>query len=153
MKDPLVKICDVAYVRLGIHDLDVMEKYLFDCGMLRSARTASTLFMRGTGPSHHVHISEKGGEAGLAAFGFLVRDTGDLETLSNAPGASAVHDTGEPGGGRRVVLHDPWGQIHEHYTDGDLLNAGHSHCVHSIEEGGSQWGPEMPPDLGRTIRD
>lgn len=314
MKQPVVKIRDIAYVRLQVPDLDRMEKYLLDFGLQRSARTDSALFMRGDGPAHHVHISEKAEAAGLAAFGFLAASAADLDALARVPGASAVHDIDEPGGGRRVAIcdpwgtrlelvhgiasvdplaagagecfnfgdrverrgavtrvgrrparvrrlghaginvgdpdaafawyhehfgilksdsiamgdfalahfcrcdrgqqhtdhhtfllarsmdgstglnhvsfevedlddvwvghehlaaqgyrhtwgvgrhtlgsqifdywRDPWGQIHEHFTDGDLLDAGVAPGVHSIEEGGSQWGPEMPADFGQTI--
>ncbi|HEY2773793.1 MAG TPA: VOC family protein [Candidatus Binatia bacterium] len=314
MSEPVVKIRDIAYVRLRVPDLDRMEAYLLDFGMETSARTDAALYMRGTGASHHLHISEKADEAGLAAIGFLAADAADLDRLAAMPGASAVHGTGEPGGGRRVAIsdpwgnrielvhgiagveprsqaeagglnlgrrverkgavkrtghrpaqvmrlghaginvadpdeafawyhrhfgilksdsiamgdfalahfcrcdrgsqftdhhtfllarsmdgtsgfnhvsyevtgldeiwvghrylaergyrhnwgigrhtlgsqifdywRDPWGQIHEHYTDGDLLDAACEPGVHSIEEGGSQWGPEMPPDFGRTV--
>ncbi len=314
MTQPVVKIRDLAYVRLRVPDLDKMETYLSDFGMTRSARTEGALFMRGTGDRHHLHISERADAAGLAAFGFLADSAADLDALAKVPGASAVHDIDEPGGGRRVVLHDPygtrlelvhgiatvdalpdadtggfnlghrterrgevkrvgrgparvmrlghaginvgdpdaafewyhahfgilksdsiamgdftlahfcrcdrgaehtdhhsfllaramdgntslnhvsfevtgldevwvgheylaergyrhswgvgrhtlgsqifdywrdpWGQIHEHYTDGDLLDASHAGGVHSIDEGGSQWGPQMPPDFGQTI--
>lgn len=313
MSNPVTKIHDIAYVRLGVPDLDRMEKYLVDFGMQPSARTASALYMRGDGPLHHVHISEKANQAGLLAFGFLASSADDLEALSKVSGASPVHDIQEPGGGRRVVIddpwgtrielvhgiervepisasgtrfnfgsrverkgaltrvgrgpgrvlrlghgginvpdpdaafdwyhehfgilrsdsiaigdftlahfcrcdrgsehtdhhtfllarsmdgstglnhvsyevgslddvwlghehlaregyrhtwgigrhtlgsqifdywRDPWGQIHEHYTDGDLLDAGYQAGVHSPEEGDSQWGPQMPADFGQTI--
>ena len=314
MTEPIVKMRDIAWVRLRVPDLDRMETYLLDFGMQRSARTGSALYMRGTGASHHLHISEKGDAAGLVGFGFVAASAKDLDALAKVPGASAVHEIDEPGGGRRVILHDPWGtrielvhgvaavdpvaersagglnlgrrverrgevkrvgrqparvmrlghaginvadpeaafdwyhrhfgilksdsiamgdftlahfcrcdrasehtdhhsfllsramdgnasfnhvsyevsdlddvwtghqylaergyrhtwgigrhtlgsqifdywrdpwgQIHEHYTDGDLLDAGHVGAVHPIEEGGSQWGPEMPPDFGQTL--
>jgi len=109
MTAPVLKIRDLAYVRLGVPDLDLMEKYLVDFGMQCSARTDSALFMRGSGPSHHLHISEKSEQAGLKAFGFLASSADDLEALSRVSGASGVHDIDEPGGGRRVVIHDPWG--------------------------------------------
>jgi catechol 2,3-dioxygenase-like lactoylglutathione lyase family enzyme len=105
----VTRIRDVAYVRLQVPDLDLMEKYLVDFGMRRSARTGTALYMRGDGPGHHVHISEKGDKAGLVAFGFLASSAGDLEALAQVSGASPVHDIQEPGGGRRVVIHDPWG--------------------------------------------
>jgi len=109
MTQPVVKIRDLAYIRLRVPDLDAMEKYLVDFGMQRSARTATALYMRGGGPSHHLHISEKADAAGLAAFGFLAASAADLDALAKVPGASAVHDIDEPGGGRRVVIDDPWG--------------------------------------------
>ena len=109
MADPVVRIRDLAYVRLRVPDLDAMERYLGDFGLARSARTDKALFMRGAGPSHHCHVSELGSDAGLVGFGFLAASADDLERMAKTPGASAVEDTGEPGGGRRVVLHDPWG--------------------------------------------
>jgi catechol 2,3-dioxygenase-like lactoylglutathione lyase family enzyme len=48
---------------------------------------------------------------------------------------------------------DPWGHIHEHFTDGDLIDASHSTGVHPPERAGSQWGPEMPPDFGQPLRE
>jgi catechol 2,3-dioxygenase-like lactoylglutathione lyase family enzyme len=109
VKPTVTKIRDVAYVRLRVPDLDRMEQYLVDFGMRRSARTNGALYMRGDGPSHHLHISEKGDTPGLAAFGFLASSADDLDALSRVSGASPVHDIPEPGGGRRVVIHDPWG--------------------------------------------
>ncbi len=39
MADPVVRIRDLAYVRLRVPDLDAMERYLGDFGLARSART------------------------------------------------------------------------------------------------------------------
>jgi catechol 2,3-dioxygenase-like lactoylglutathione lyase family enzyme len=44
---------------------------------------------------------------------------------------------------------DPWGLVHEHFTDGDLLDASHEPGVHEPDAAGSQWGPQMPPDFGQ----
>ncbi|MDA0240313.1 MAG: VOC family protein [Proteobacteria bacterium] len=42
---------------------------------------------------------------------------------------------------------DPWGRIHEHWTDSDMVNMDHKPGLHSTEEGlVSQWGPEFPGD-------
>ena len=48
---------------------------------------------------------------------------------------------------------DPWGNIHEHFTDGDLIDASHRPGVHGPELAGSQWGPQMPPDFGQPLGD
>jgi catechol 2,3-dioxygenase-like lactoylglutathione lyase family enzyme len=109
MTTPVVKVPDIAYVRLRVPDLDVMETYLSDFGMQTSARTASALYMRGTGSAHHVHVSEKGSEPGLVGVAFLAARAGDLDALAKVPGASAVHDIDEPGGGTRVTIDDPFG--------------------------------------------
>ncbi len=109
MTTPLIKVRDIAFVRLRVPDLDQMETYLTDFGLERSARTSSALYMRGTGTAHHLHVSEQSTDAGLIGIALLAASAEDLDKLATAPGASKVHDTGEPGGGRRVVLHDPFG--------------------------------------------
>ena len=44
---------------------------------------------------------------------------------------------------------DPWGRIHEHWTDGDLFTSGKQAASYSAEYGlSSQWGPQAPPDFG-----
>ena len=65
----LIKVTDMAYGRLRAPDLDVMEEFLTRFGMTRSERTPTALYMRGTDPAHHIHVTEKGepGFVGLAA--------------------------------------------------------------------------------------
>lgn len=48
---------------------------------------------------------------------------------------------------------DPWGHVHEHFTDGDLLDASHRSGVHGPQDAGSQWGPEIPADFGQPLDD
>ena len=41
---------------------------------------------------------------------------------------------------------DPWGNVLEHFTDGDLLNAQHETGVHDPGTAlGSQWGGSLTP--------
>jgi hypothetical protein len=43
---------------------------------------------------------------------------------------------------------DPWGQKHEHYTDGDLFDAAQPAGYHLMNrEGLYQWGPDLPDDF------
>jgi hypothetical protein len=42
-----IKIQDVAYVRFSAPDLDAMEEFLAEFGMIRSGRAADRLYMRG----------------------------------------------------------------------------------------------------------
>lgn len=46
---------------------------------------------------------------------------------------------------------DPWGHIHEHFTDGDLMDAATPAGVQGPDGAGSQWGPQMPPDFGQPL--
>jgi len=105
---PVIKVTDLAYVRVRVPDLDRAEKFLTDFGLVRAERTADALYMRGTGAAHHVHVAELG-EPKFLSLAFLASREADLQALSQLPGASKVEQIGEPGGGQRVRLVDPDG--------------------------------------------
>lgn len=105
---PAIKVCDLAYVRVRVPDLDRAESFLSDFGLQRSHRTADALYMRGSGPSRHVHVTERG-EGKFVSLAFNVATEQDLLAAAALPGASAVESIAEPGGGKRVRLQDPDG--------------------------------------------
>ena len=102
----LIKVTDVAYARFRAPDLDLMEGFLKDFGLTRSARTDTALYMRGTDSDHHLHITELGQPA-FVGFAFNAASEEDLHIISKVEGASAVEEIKEPGGGKRVTLLDP----------------------------------------------
>src|SRR5256714_1093666 len=104
----LIKVTDLAYGRLRAPDLDAMEAFLTEFGMLRAERTKTALYMRGTDPAHHIHVTEKG-EPGFVGLAYYAASAEDLRRVAKAPGASAVETIDEPGGGRRVRLREPNG--------------------------------------------
>ena len=112
-----IKVRDIAYGRLRAPDLDAMEEFLTEFGMVRAARTDDALYMRGSDPEHHIHITEKG-DPGFIGFAYNAGSEDDLERISKAPGASGIENIDEPGGGKRVRLTEPngyqievvWGQ-------------------------------------------
>jgi hypothetical protein len=55
----VIKVRDLAYARLRSPDLDAEEGFLTAFGMVRAARTPRALYMRGTDPSHHIHVTER----------------------------------------------------------------------------------------------
>jgi hypothetical protein len=103
-----IKVRELAYGRLRAPDLDVMEEFLTHFGMTRSARTPTALYMRGTDPRHHIHVTEKGDPA-FVGFAYLAASEDDLRRVAKVPGASAVESIDEPGGGHRVRLREPNG--------------------------------------------
>src|SRR5437764_505351 len=189
----LIKVTDLAYGRLRAPDLDAMEEFLTEFGMLRAERTKTALYMRGTDSAHHIHVTEKG-EPGFVGLAYEAASADDLRRVAKAPGASAVEAIDEPGGGRRVRLRepngyqievvygikrlkpiplkrqplkmgnhslkraaallgsqiydywaDPWGRVHEHWSDTDRLNVTTRSNLLPVEEGfGSQWGERAP---------
>ena len=65
--------------------------------------------MRGTDPSHHLHVTEKGDARASWASPTTRRARRISTRVAKAPGASAVEAIDEPGGGRRVRLREPNG--------------------------------------------
>jgi len=105
---PFVKVTDLAYGRLQSPSLDEAEEFLTRFGMVRSERTPSALYMRGTDPAHHLHVTHLG-PSKFIGLAFFVDNEGDLKKLAKAPGASGIENLDEPGGGKRVRINDPNG--------------------------------------------
>ena len=103
-----IKVADMAYGRLRAPDLDVMEEFLIRFGMTRADRTANALYMRGTDPNHHIHVTEKV-EPKFVGFADHAPSEDDLKRLARTPGASPLEEIDEPGGGKRVRLTEPNG--------------------------------------------
>ncbi len=104
MSEPIIRVADIAWIRLRSPDLDLAERYLADFGLVRAGRTEAALYMRGTDPEHHIHITERGAAA-VISIAFRARSEEDLHRLARgAEGASAVEAIDEPGGGKRVRL-------------------------------------------------
>lgn len=104
----MIRVTDVVYARFRAPDLDRMEAFLTDFGLVRSARTERALYMRGTDPQHHIHVT-KLGEPAFLGIALQAASADDLERIAGTAGASPVEPIDEPGGGRRVRLTDPNG--------------------------------------------
>ena len=104
----VIKVRDLAYGRLRSPDLDAQEEFLTAFGMVRADRTATALYMRGTDPTHHIHVTEKG-DPGFLGFAWAVADEDELKKIAEHPGASGIEHIDEPGGGKRVRVTEPNG--------------------------------------------
>src|ERR1700712_2068158 len=104
----VIKVRDLAYARLRAPDLDAQEEFLTAFGMVRAARTSTALYMRGTDPAHHIHVTERG-DPKFVGFAWMVSNEDDLKAISKYPGASNIESIDEPGGGKRVRLVEPNG--------------------------------------------
>jgi hypothetical protein len=105
---PFAKVADLAFARLQSPSLDEAEEFLTHFGMTRAERTGDTLYMRGTDPSRHIHVTHLGPSKFLG-LAFAVDSEDELRKLAQAPGASGIESIDEPGGGKRVRLTDPLG--------------------------------------------
>ena len=122
----------------------------------RAARTTSSA--RSTGSTaattyvdHHVFFCIRNDRAGLNHLSFEVQDIDDVFMGHEHLRASASTSTCGASGGISSAARstttgsDPWGRVHEHWSDTDRLNVKNGSNLLSAEEGlVSQWG-ERPP--------
>ncbi len=101
-------ITGIAYARLSAPDLDVMQEFLEDFGLLKVHRDSKRLYMRGTGDSPFIHVTELG-EPGTIAYAYEAADDSVLHEFVASGAARGIENIDEPGGGKRVVLTDPNG--------------------------------------------
>jgi len=104
----MIKVTDLAYLRLRAPDLDRMQAFLEEFGMLLAEKTETALYMRGTGTNPVIHVTEKG-DPGFIGLAFECAAPEDLERLSGMEGASPIHEANLPGGGSLVHFTDPNG--------------------------------------------
>jgi catechol 2,3-dioxygenase-like lactoylglutathione lyase family enzyme len=104
----MIKVQDVAYARFGAPDLDAMERFLTDFGLVVTGRRDDVLFARGTDRAAYVHVSERG-EPGFRGIAFEAASPDDLSAAASLEGASDVEKIDAPGGGQRVRFTDPDG--------------------------------------------
>ncbi len=104
----MIKVKDVAYVRFAAPDLDAMERFLSDFGLVGTTREGEVLYARATDPSPYVHVTERG-KAGFRGVAFEAASAEDLRAAAKLEGASTVEKIEAPGGGERVRFSDPDG--------------------------------------------
>jgi catechol 2,3-dioxygenase-like lactoylglutathione lyase family enzyme len=104
----MIKVHDVAYVRFGVPDLDKLESFLADFGLVTKQRDERVLYSRASDPTPYVHVAELG-DAGLRGVAFEAASAQDLQAAAALEGASAVEAIEAPGGGHRVRFSDPDG--------------------------------------------
>jgi hypothetical protein len=108
---PITKAHDVAYVRFAAPDLDMIEQFVRDFGLVVAHRDENILVSRGLMPAPFVHVVHRG-PAKFIGYAFTMNDEADLYALAEGvPGCSPVHDIGgvegELGGGKRVHFIEP----------------------------------------------
>jgi len=100
----MARAADIAYVSYQVTDLERMEAFLTDFGLVRAARTPDALFMRGASTAPYLHVSRRGAANAFLGVAFRVETRDDLEALAPLPGSSGIEHINGPGGGNRVVM-------------------------------------------------
>ncbi len=100
---------------------------------------------------HHAFFTMTGPTAGLNHFSYEVRDIDDVmmghEHLAKKDKYRHMWGIGRHRLGSQIYDYwcDPWGRVHEHWTDSDVLNASAPRGLAEAGKGTyAQWGESMP---------
>lgn len=117
---------------------------------------------RGAEPADHhtILFASALASGGVSGLNHLSWEVGDIDDVCAGSAYLASRRRAHEWGVGRHLLgsqvfdywRDPWGHIHEHWTDGDQLDAEAPAGDHALAlSRASQWGPDMPPTFGRTL--
>ncbi|MFN0161479.1 MAG: VOC family protein [Burkholderiales bacterium] len=115
-RPPLVSA--LRSVEIGVPDVAVAEKFYVETWLLSvAARTATAVYLRGTGADHHLLSLTRSEEPELLAVTLNCASRREVESLARsvpAHGGTILHAPGaisEPGGGYGISFKDPQGRI------------------------------------------
>ena len=155
----VVKVTDLAYVRVRSPDLKATGQFLTDFGLIEVKSTKTELRFRGLGPEPEILIAEAG-DRGLAAIGFAVAAREELDRFAATVQAEVCEHDGL-GGGWRVAAHDPDGnrielvcgvaQADPLQVPGPLMNEGRDRLRRRGEVRRPQEGPSHVLRLGHIV--
>jgi len=108
---------------------------------------------------HHALFVHRGKAAGLHHVSFEVLDVDDLflghEHLKSSNRYEHVWGIGRHYLGSNIFDYwaDPWGRVHEHWSDTDRLNAASGSNRHAVSDGVMRgiWGSEAPEAFKRHV--
>ena len=106
--EPIVCADSILRVDFERADPGAMLQFAEDFGLIRLSAEGDTVFFRGHGPAPYLVSVKPSTRDRFLGMAFTAKSEADLQRLARATGAP-VESPSTPGGGRRVVLEDPWG--------------------------------------------
>jgi catechol 2,3-dioxygenase-like lactoylglutathione lyase family enzyme len=103
----VIKVVDLAYVRIQVPDLDKAEQFFRDFGFIISARTPTSVHARAHDAESQVVIAQPGPRR-LLSIAFKCGSREDLDRVANHAGTT-VTKRDEFGGGWQTTIQDPDG--------------------------------------------
>ncbi|WP_176599076.1 MULTISPECIES: VOC family protein [Sphingobium] len=109
MTEPIIRADAITHVVFERREIEAMAQYLEDFGFVDTGISLDRRrFFRGHGSRPYCVELIAAGRDRFIGFGFAAHSADDLERLAEATGA-AIEPVDAPGGGQRVLLHDPDG--------------------------------------------
>ena len=107
MNQPLIKVKQLAYVRVEASDVQTAETFLDEFGLQVAYRSEQQTYLRGTDAAPPCYVLSQG-TGGVTTIAFEADNRSELECIAEATGAS-IEASNEPSGGEFVKLTDPVG--------------------------------------------
>jgi hypothetical protein len=107
---PILRADAMAYVMFRRRDLEEMDRFLRDFGLLPQPGPGSTRYYRGHGPAPFLVAIEPAPEDGFVGFGVRAKTRAELVHLSTVK-TLPIEAAEGPGGGERVRLIAPDGLV------------------------------------------
>jgi len=104
----IMRLKAIHHVRFAVRDLDEIESFARDFGLITAGRSDERLLMRTKGGDRYSYIAEKADQDRLLGVGFEVEDEASLDEAIEQHGAREFKSL-DFGGGRAVSLRDPDG--------------------------------------------
>jgi catechol 2,3-dioxygenase len=122
-------VLGVRDIAIGVTDLDAAVRFYTEVWHLDIvARSSDVVYLRGTGPAHHILALHRAEGPEVRMLTFAARSAQALDDVA----ANAVacggrvlagrHQVDEPGGGEAVVIEDPQGRVLR-FVHGDVRHA------------------------------
>jgi len=104
-----MRLKGLHHVCFKVRDLDGLEAFAADFGLITAERSADRLVMRTSGGDECAYVAIRGEEDAFLGLAFEAEDRAALDEAAARPGAGPVKALDLPGGGEGVALTDPDG--------------------------------------------
>lgn len=104
-----MRLVGLHHVRFQVRDLDAVEAFAADFGLIVQERTENRLVMRTRGGDLCAYVADRGDADRFAGLAFEAAHEGALGEAIDLHGATELPSLDLPGGGRAVGLTDPDG--------------------------------------------
>lgn len=102
-----INLKDIKHVYYTHKNLEKAHQFYLDFGLSPVHKTDEKIYYRGYGSDPFVLCASKGMEDKFGGAGFTVESMEDLKLAKSLPGATPIHDSDAPGGGKRVTFYEP----------------------------------------------
>jgi len=148
MTEPLIKVKQLAYVRVGAPDIAAAEKFLTEFGLTVAERSDEAIYFRGTNPEPICYVLNQG-NGDVSAIAFEADNADDLEKIAALDGASAIEPLDGSCGGQVVRLKDPMGMQVEICHGRSSLEALEAAPAHAFNMDGKRERVGLLPAIDR----